>query len=350
MQYPYNWAKGENAFTPHGYNKTDLIYSVTFLSPIEGPYFYSKNYRVDFDYDYTYKKQGIALPYAVLYNSYLAHPNWTKLVYEWSMDGMTADGGPTYRILHNGTIKDKGIVEEEKGYVWWNTNLNSLNLPDQFYLTFGQQDFFVKDGKECNLEDSSDLVGSPPPEYSITLSPRFAESMRPEEVKNVKVDVKTNWTLPYHLTLFAEKEGLELGFNPNNVTGSPGGVIAVNLRIKVLPTTIVNEPLTFSFPVYARMLLTPTFNPTNATSANITKVSDFTMTVLPPKNWDDILNEGWSKFGSALSGFGTLIVTVLTIAGVAGGWFVSRYRSSKGSKKSGRFDTDEYRKQLSEGW
>lgn len=108
--------------------------------------------------------------------------------------------------------------------------------------------------------------------------------------------------------------------------------------------------LSFSFPVYARMPPIPTFNPTNATSANITKVSDFTMTILPPKNWDDILNEGWSKFGSALSGFGTLIVTVLTIAGVAGGWFVSRYRSSKGSRKSGRFDTDEYRNQLGEGW
>ncbi len=318
MKYPYNWAKVENA-VPSGYNETDIIYSAVFFSPIEGPFYYAKNYRIDFDYDYAYKKQGTYFPYAVLYSSDLAHPNWTKLVHEFSMDG-----GAIYRILQNETIKDRGVVEEEKGYVLWNIDLDSLNLPNQFYMTLGEQDFFVKDGKDCSIEDSSSIVGSPPPEYLLTLSPPFAEGMRPDEVKNIKVDVKTNSTLPFTLTFSAVKQGLELGFDPNNITGSPSGVTTVNLRIKVLPNVTLNEPL--SFPVYSNIRLTPTFNPTNANSTIVTKVSDFTMTVLPPKGWHEILEEGWSKFGSVLSGIGALVVTLLTIAGVAGGWFASRYR------------------------
>ena len=95
----------------------------------------------------------------------------------------------------------------------------------------------------------------------------------------------------------AAKQGLALGFNPNNITGSPSGVTTVNLKIKVLKDVTLNEPLTF--PVYASIRLMPTFNPTNSNSTSITKASDFTLTVLPSKGWDEILNEGWNKFGSA---------------------------------------------------
>ena len=146
MKYPYNWTNGENAVPPG-----DTIRQTSFLqwssTPIEGPFFYSKNYRIDFDYDYTYKKQGTNLPYAVLYSSDLAHPNWTKLVYNF--DGWRR----IFRILQNETVKDKGMVEEDKGYILWNTDLNSLKLPNQFYITVGAQDLFVKDGKDCEIED-----------------------------------------------------------------------------------------------------------------------------------------------------------------------------------------------------
>ena len=79
------------------------------------------------------------------------------------------------RILQTQSIKDKGMIEEGKDYVRWNTDLSSLSLPDKFDLTFGEQDYFFKDGKDCRLQDFSVLVGSPPPEYSKTISPPFIE-------------------------------------------------------------------------------------------------------------------------------------------------------------------------------
>jgi hypothetical protein len=57
----------------------------------------------------------------------------------------------------------------------------------------------------------------------------------------------------------------------------------------------------------------------------------------------------WSEFGSALSGFGTLITTILTVVGIIGGWLFGKYRSNKRNNKSG-YSIDEYKKKQNEDW
>ncbi len=55
----------------------DVLEGITFISPVEGPYYYGKKYRIDFEYDYTYKKPNeTGLPYTVLYQSILCYSNF----------------------------------------------------------------------------------------------------------------------------------------------------------------------------------------------------------------------------------------------------------------------------------
>ncbi len=142
------------------------------------------------------------------------------------------------------------------------------------------------------MNDRTDLVSSPPPEYSISLSPASLTGMRPGDEKNVEVQVKSNSTLPFDLTLSAIEKDLELTFNPNKTAGVPGGITTSNLHIKVQPDATVEKQHTF--PINADINLRPTFNPTNASVANITKISDFTVNVAPPLDWKQQINEAWS--------------------------------------------------------
>ena len=58
-----------------------------------------------------------------------------------------------------------------------------------------------------------------------------------------------------------------------------------------------------TFPINADINLRPTFNPTNASVANITKTADFTVNISPPLTWQQGVREAWNGFGSAINGF-----------------------------------------------
>jgi len=349
IEYPYNWTRLETSLgnLPAGYfNQSDFVRSIYLLTPIDAQYYIFKTYRIDFDYDYSYKRAGNTLPYVIAYDASKnvnlegtpLRSNWTKIIAE--------NQGENSRILVNSTRDDNGFVNEDEGYVYWSIDLDSLNLPDQFYITFAAREAFVKDGQLCNLIDNTDLVGSPPPEYSMNLSPAYIQDVRPGEERNVKVEIKTNSTLPFHTTFAAQEEDLELMFEPNKIPGTEGGITTSNLKIKVLPNATGNTQHIFT--VHANIFLTPTFNPSNATSANITKRSDFTITILPAKDFGDQINDAWGKFGSSLSGFGGLLVTVLAVVGTVGGWFLAK-RKGKQKDKSDYYK-ENYRIRQNEDW
>ena len=330
IEYPYNWTRMQNPYLtilPAGYysNETEVISYIESHPPIDVPYSILKKYRIDIDYDYSYKRAENTFPFVIEYvasryqnpDGSSIPPNWTKFIAETQ--------GDKSRIIANSTRDDNGLINEDKGYVFWNINLDSLNLPNQFYITFRAQDIFIKDGQLCTLVDDTDFVGSPPPEYSMILSPGSIQDMRPGEERNVKVEVKTNSTLPFHTTFSANEDDLQLVFEPNNVPGTEGGITTSNLKIKALPNATGNKQHIFS--IYASIFLKPTFNPSNASSANITKASDFTLTVLPAKELGDQMNEAWSRFGSSLTGFGGLLATVLAIAGTVGGWILAKRKA-----------------------
>jgi hypothetical protein len=325
LEYPYNWAKKEGA--THSMYKDRIIASSGFFSPVKGPYYFAKNYRLDIDYDYPYKELGKGMPYTIEYSASSTNPTWSKLISEWSLDGKIK------KLLYNVT-QSKGFIEEEKGYVTLPVDLGSLNLPNQFYMTVGTEETFLKDGQYCFLNDRTDLVSSPPPEYSILLSPASLTNMRPGDEKNVEVQVKSNSTLPFDLTLAGLEKDLELTFNPNKTAGVPGGITTSNLHIKVQPNATVEKQHTF--PIDANIHLRPTFNPTNASVANITKISDFTITISPPLTIQQQISEAWNGFGSALNGFIGLMAAIIGVSGIIGGFFLRKLKKEKDDDKTQR--------------
>jgi hypothetical protein len=321
LEYPYNWAKREGA-THSAYNETSIIASTGFFSPVKGPYYFFKDYRLDIDYDYPYKVLGKGMPYTIEFsaNRNTMESKWSKLISEWSLDGNIE------KTLYNVT-QSKGFIEEGKGYVTLSIDLDSLNLPNQFYMTVGTDEKFLKDGQYCILNDRTDLVSSPPPEYSISLSPASLTDMRPGDEKNVEVQVKSNSTLPFDLTLSAIEKDLELTFSPNKTSGVPDGITTSNLHIKVQPNATVEKQHTF--PINAGIDLRPTFNPTNASVANITKISDFTVNISPPLTWQQGISEAWNGFGSAINGFIGLMTAIIGISGIIGGFFLRKLKKEK---------------------
>jgi hypothetical protein len=337
VEYPYNWAIW-NGPTPVGYTPKDIIESTAFVSPIGGPYDLYKRYRIDIGYDSPYKQEGHEYPYTVMfYSNQATIPIWREIIEEWSLSGETR------KVLYNETA-GKGLIEEGKGYITIPLDMDLLRLPGQFYITSSTEEAILKDGQACYLNDRSDLVSIPPPIYSMSLLPGFLSNVRPGEEKNVEVQVKTNSTLPFDLSLSAKAKDLRLTFNPNNITGIPGGVTISNLRIKVLPNATIDEQ--HVFPIEAAIHLSPTFNPTNTSVANITKSADFTLGISPTLDWMQQISEAWNGIGPSLSGFVGLITAIVGVGGIIGGFLL---RSLKGTKKSDDEKSD-HKQKWNEGW
>jgi hypothetical protein len=342
IEYPYNWAEMEYFGSPelsvHDDNGSNIIAAVSLVSPVKDIYQYSKLYRMNIDYDSPYDSSGQSYtPYSIVLLTTPKQPKWTKIIREWSL------AGPLSRILYNATTPDD-FIQESNGFVILNLDLDYLSLPSQFYVAYSAEHRFLKDGKFCYLQDATDFVSSPPPKFAINTLPNSLSNLRPGEERNIQVQIKSFTALPFEVSLSAEaSKNLELTFRPNKTSGIPNDLTVSTLHIKVLPNATEQ---TYTLPIHANILLTPTNNLNNSTSPQITKISNFTITVSPPLGLSEQISTAWSGFGSAINGFVTLLAAIIGIGGIIGGWFLRKFRS-KGKKNN--FD-EEYRKKYNEGW
>ena len=153
---------------------------------------------------------------------------WTQTVRELSLNG-TGE-----RILNHTSLKNFFI--NGQGYIPFHLNLESLNLPDQFYVYFSVLDRFLLNGEECVLRDDTDFVAVPPPIYTMSLSPTLLKDLRPGDEKHIELNIKSFSSLPFQASLYSEKvEGLELSFKPDKLSGVPDGLTTADLDLKVLP-------------------------------------------------------------------------------------------------------------------
>lgn len=134
VEYPYNWAVGNGP--PLFGSPKDIIESTAFFSPVDGPYYLYKRYRIDIGYDSPYI--GHTYPYTVMfYGNQATNPIWRKIIEEWSLNGETG------KVLYNETAS-KGLIEEGNGYVTIPLDMDFLRLPGQFYITSGTEETFLK--------------------------------------------------------------------------------------------------------------------------------------------------------------------------------------------------------------
>ena len=137
-------------------------------------------------------------------------------------------------------------------------DMNYLNLPDQIYITFRTQDVFLKDGKQCVLNDDTDFVSSPPPEYYLSVSPSLSKEMRRGEDENVEVRLQSNQTLPFDVNFSSTQRDLNVGFDPEVTAGVTKGLTTSTLNIKV-PTSLSDK--SYNIPIQAHIQFRPTYNP-----------------------------------------------------------------------------------------
>jgi hypothetical protein len=98
------------------------------------------------------------------------------------------------------------------------------------------------------------------------------------------------------------------------------------------------------FPIRAYISLLPTSNFNNSTSATITKIANFTLSLSPPLTSVQQFNEAWNAVGPALNGFIGIITALIGVGGVIGGWFLRKFRGKE------NLSVDEYRRKQSERW
>jgi hypothetical protein len=315
LQHPYNWGEArEISRPPFGYSNNDNYISgisgIRFYLPVQGIYYLVKTYRIAIDYDSPYAQQKRFLPYTITIGRDFQNKSWTKTIEEWSLDGKLN------RTLDKET-NFKGFFENGNGYILLNLNLDSLNLPNQFYAYFSAYVNFLNNGQDCRLTDNTDYISVPPPIYTLSTFPSSLNDMRPGDEKDIQLRVKSFTTLPFQLLLSTEekkKNGLEITFRPNKTSGVPGELTISNLHVKVLPNATAQP---YTFPIHANIFLTPVFNPGTSASASISTISNFTVSVIPPFTFQEHLANFVKDWFNPLTG---IVTTISAIASGILGW------------------------------
>jgi hypothetical protein len=262
MQYPYNWMKNirykQNTL---GTDKKDnLLFSISFQSPVVGPLSLIKEYRMVIGYDSSYGQQR---PYEIAFKWHLSNNTWLRTIEESPLQGKFA------KIIDKKYYNSTPPFEKGTNYITYNVDLESLNLPDQFYVSFAAGEGYLRNGLLCVLTDSTDFISVPPPHYSISANPSSINDMRPGDERDVLIQINSPATLPFHISLSPEQRpGLELTFRPNEMSGVPGGISTSTLHIKALTNATKQSHIT---PIKAKILLTSPGNFNNSTSANISQ-------------------------------------------------------------------------------
>jgi hypothetical protein len=212
IQYPSDWSNQVVHATPVGHNNKTHLYGILFASPIKGPYLISRTFRMVIDYNSVY---GEITPYAISIAQSWDNSTWTKTIEELSLNHQQS------RILNTTQYHD-AFLSEGQGYFPFNVDLESLNLPDQFYVYFTLSDEYLFNGLDCHLSDHTDFVSIPPTSYSLSLSPDSYKDLRSGDERDIQVKIQSFVTLPFRVSLSTERiEGLNLNFTPNNVYGVP---------------------------------------------------------------------------------------------------------------------------------
>jgi hypothetical protein len=300
MIYPYNWTGAQEVSPYIGLNES-YMGGVGFYSPIHGPYLLNEGYFMNIAYDSIYGRQQ---PYEISVTKNSSGTNWIRNITEIPLQGL------------NGVTKynDKNYSNSnlENGIVRINVDPTTLGLPDDFLVYYGKFIEYLKNGLDCYLFDYTDFTSIPPPEFTLKMEPNSITNLRQGDERNIQVILNSKTNLPFNVVLSSENSSaIQTTLTHGTIAGIPQGNTTSNLEIKVLPNA---EPKTYTIPITAHIVLEPTINLENSTSAKVTKKSTLSMTVFPPKSpreqLDDIVS--WLSPINAIWVFLAAIVAVMS--------------------------------------
>jgi len=246
MKYPSSWNKRENI------NNNNNVQSVTFFSPVKGPYFLANDYSMSIDIPSYYDTHP----------DYIARIGWSDNPLKnnnnsWNMTIEELSSSAPGRIFYTKPNYNDDFKRER--YVIFLLDLGKLNYPNQYNLMFSMDIAFVKDGYFCHLVSATNQVSIPPPIFYIIPSSNLTNvgptSWAPKTVE-IKVESLSSMNSLVSLYTSGDRSVLQNAtFDPSTMIVPPYGSAVTELTIKPkadLFSTGWNRPsITKTLPILA---------------------------------------------------------------------------------------------------
>jgi hypothetical protein len=257
--------------------------------------------------------------YKVIINWDILNHRWTRTVEEWSSTpGEDKIFGSEESMILDQEDNYTGFYQKGKNYVDLSLNLSEVSSPDQYSMSFYVLDYFKTEVGFCTIEDITDLVHIPPPEFVMSASPSSA-TLRSGDEENVQLQLKSTGKLNSHLVLSTNRidDNIETNFMPKQISVPHSGMATSRLHVKVLENASIGThtiPIVanISFPtILENRFSSEIFN--NPTSVNIFEYSNFTITVLSPFTFGEQLDNFYKAWLSPISGLWTFLAGVAAV-------------------------------------
>jgi hypothetical protein len=257
--------------------------------------------------------------YKVIINWNILNHRWTRTVQEWSSTpGEDKIFGTEEFMILDQENNYTGFFEKGKNYVNLSLNLSEISSPDQYSMSFYVLDYFKTKVAFCTIQDITDLVHIPPPEYIISASPSSV-TLRSGEEENIELQLKSTGKLNSDAVLSTNQidDNIELNFIPNQTSVPPSGMATSRLHVEVLENASIGIhtlPIiaNISFPTILTNLFSSEIS-SNPTSVSIFEYSNFTITVLPPFTFGEQLDNFYKAWLSPISGIWTFLAGVAAV-------------------------------------
>jgi hypothetical protein len=304
MIYPSKW-----------YEKSDDYFSILYPSRIHKivsfeyshtPYLgdsfgnYYEGYWMVIDVQSTFDKgSDYSVDYASRYTGNEPFDKWRKYVYEISSNGHYRTLDSKYDLYNTSTFDP---FYNPDNFILMDFDLKQANFPAKYSIYIYKINGFDIDNERCEIIDTTGWVPIPPPKFSISASPDSI-NLRPNEEKNVKLQIHNNSTLNANLTvsiLDKQNEGLNVTPIPTTLSLIPNSDNSLNIKVKNtsnkqdILSHVVPINLRVSFPqnttIFGQNVTIP-----NTVGADTMQSYYYTVTTLPDKNTKDYLDElaGW---------------------------------------------------------
>jgi hypothetical protein len=240
--------------------------------------------------------------------------NWTKQILEVSAHDKT-------RILeedHNYTSFYDKNNEQQQPYILFDFDLDKINFPQQYKISFYITDYFVLHHVFCRLVDATNWIIIPPPEFALSTTPNSVV-LRPGEEKDVEVVVKGgNTNLPSQVFLNASNNNrsVAIKFTPDETSIPPLSTGTSTLHVKVSGTA---NATSYTLPISANISFPTTIknkfgeNFSNSKSESLHQLSNLTLMVQPPYTIQEQLSMFVNSWITPVNGLWSFLAGVAAV-------------------------------------
>jgi hypothetical protein len=266
--------------------------------------FFSKRYTKKANFSFAKKSKFIprknkgsdySVSYGSSYTGNALFDKWKKYVYEISSNGHYRKLDSKYNLYNTSTLDP---FYNPDNFILMDFDLKQANFPPKYSIYIYKINQFRVDNEQCEIIDTTGWVPIPPPKFSISASPDSI-NLRPNEEKNIKLQIHNNSTLNANLSvsiLDKQDEGLNVTPIPTTLSLIPNSDNSLNIKVK--NTSNKQDILSHVFPINLRVSFpqnTTIFGQNvtipNTVGADTMQSYYYTVTTLPDKNPKDYLDD-----------------------------------------------------------